>query len=97
MNVNQKKFLNELHELFKKYSITQVDSWEDEIIFNSHHERLCIGGYYNGTFKEITASYTHIFDATKNCLNCKYGNVGNDVCKVCRDLNKWTEKEVNND
>ena len=53
MNENQKNFLNELHDLLKKYAIDRLAIYRDSIRFESNHETLGIGHYDNGTFHDI--------------------------------------------
>ena len=53
MNENQKNFLNELHDLLKKYAIDRLVVYHDSIRFESNQEILSFGHYDNGTFHNI--------------------------------------------
>ena len=58
MRDNQKDFLRELHDLFRKYSIDDVCTLNDgtiqkDIIFKSNNSFLSFVDYSNGSFHKI--------------------------------------------
>lgn len=60
MNENQRNFLDELAELFDKYSIDQVVSInEGRITFESNGSTLTINAYCDGVFRGIYTTANH--------------------------------------
>lgn len=53
MNDNQKKFLNEISAVLKKYAIDRVSVSNSNIKFESNGEILYLNRYVEGCFKEI--------------------------------------------
>ena len=53
MNENQKNFLNELDQMFKKYSISEVYIDDGDIVLDSHNERMRIYDYKGGLFRNV--------------------------------------------
>ena len=51
MNENQKNFLNDLAELFRKYNIDDVDTNKDKVTFWSNGRTLSFDYYQNGRFE----------------------------------------------
>lgn len=53
MNENQLNFLDDLAELFRKYSIDSVENDNDSIVFWSNGRTLSFDHYQNGRFSCI--------------------------------------------
>ena len=51
MNENQLNFLDDLAELFRKYSIDSVENDNDSIVFWSNGRTLSFDHYQNGRFE----------------------------------------------
>ena len=63
MNDNQKKFLNELAQLFEKYSITSAYVTDRGFELKSHEESISFQSYKDDTFFDVK-TYCPEYDVT---------------------------------